>query len=48
LRKGKLVTNSIWDILIFNKIKAELGGQVRVIITGAGEISRFIFNLAVI
>jgi len=37
LRKGKLVTNSIWDMLVFNKIKERFGGQVRVIVTGAGK-----------
>jgi long-subunit acyl-CoA synthetase (AMP-forming) len=44
LRKGKLVANSIWDMLVFNNIKAKFGGQVRVIITGAGKISFFYFE----
>ncbi|CAG8435960.1 4246_t:CDS:10 [Funneliformis mosseae] len=44
LRKGKLVTNSIWDMLIFNKIKAKFGGKVRVIVTGSGPISQTALN----
>ena len=38
LRKGKLITNSMWDMLVFKNIKAKFGGQVRVIVTGAGKI----------
>jgi len=37
LSKGKLITNSIWDMLVFNNIKEKFGGQVRVIVTGAGK-----------
>ncbi|CAB4412387.1 unnamed protein product [Rhizophagus irregularis] len=44
LRKGKLVTNSLWDMLVFNKIKEKFGGQVRVIVTGAGPISQTILD----
>lgn len=43
LRKGKLVTNSLWDMLVFNKIKEKFGGQVRVIVTGAGNILNLLF-----
>ncbi|CAI2172331.1 18908_t:CDS:10 [Funneliformis geosporum] len=43
-RKGKLVTNSIWDMLIFNKIKAKFGGKLRVIVTGSGPISQTTLN----
>ncbi|KAG9285628.1 hypothetical protein G9A89_009268 [Geosiphon pyriformis] len=40
LRKGRLMLNSLWDVLIFNNIKAKLGGQVRVIITSWSPLSQ--------
>ncbi|CAG8579868.1 16380_t:CDS:10 [Cetraspora pellucida] len=44
LKKGNLVTNSIWDILVFNQVKAKFGGQVRVIVTGSGPITQTILD----
>jgi len=38
LKKGYF-NHSIWDNLVFNKIKAKLGGDVRFIITGSAPIS---------
>jgi len=38
LKKG-YYNHSIWDNLVFNKIKAKLGGNVRFIITGSAPIS---------
>ena len=39
LESGGYVTNMITDNLIFNKIKAILGGQVRIMLTNATSIS---------
>ncbi|CAG8620343.1 13261_t:CDS:10, partial [Cetraspora pellucida] len=44
LKKGNLVTNSIWDILVFNQVKAKFGGKVRVIVTGSGPITQTILD----
>ena len=33
------VTHTFWDKLVFNKVKAALGGRVRVIISGSAPIS---------
>ena len=38
LRQGKL-DHWLWDKLVFNKIKARLGGHVRCIVTGSAPIS---------
>lgn len=38
LEKGKS-PSPVWDRLVFNKIKARLGGRVRIMITGASPIS---------
>ncbi|CAG8539301.1 49_t:CDS:10 [Dentiscutata erythropus] len=44
LKKGNLVTNSIWDILVFNQVKAKFGGQVRVIVTSSGPITQTLLD----
>ncbi|KAH9314265.1 hypothetical protein KI387_022892 [Taxus chinensis] len=38
IMKGK-VPSSIWDKLVFNKIKAKLGGRVHMMVSGASPIS---------
>ncbi|CAJ0751740.1 11063_t:CDS:2, partial [Entrophospora sp. SA101] len=36
LKKGMLLTNSIWDYLVFNgNVKAKFGGKLRVLVVGA-------------
>ncbi|CAG8793731.1 20349_t:CDS:2 [Gigaspora margarita] len=44
LKKGSLVTNSIWDILVFNQVKAKFGGQVRVIVTASDPIPQTLLD----
>ncbi|RIB27447.1 hypothetical protein C2G38_2160520 [Gigaspora rosea] len=44
LKKGNLVTNSIWDILVFNQVKAKFGGQVRVIVTASDPIPQTLLD----
>uniref|UniRef100_A0A8C2XBC6 Long-chain-fatty-acid--CoA ligase n=1 Tax=Cyclopterus lumpus TaxID=8103 RepID=A0A8C2XBC6_CYCLU len=39
LNRGVVRRDSIWDTLIFKKVQASLGGQVRLIITGAAPVS---------
>uniref|UniRef100_A0A8D0HFL3 Long-chain-fatty-acid--CoA ligase n=1 Tax=Sphenodon punctatus TaxID=8508 RepID=A0A8D0HFL3_SPHPU len=39
LRSGIIRNNSLWDKVIFRKIQANLGGRVRLMITGAAPIS---------
>ncbi|XP_077999355.1 long-chain-fatty-acid--CoA ligase 5-like isoform X2 [Glandiceps talaboti] len=39
LNRGVVRNNSIWDIIVFRKIQALLGGKVRAIITGAAPLS---------
>ncbi|XP_046950984.1 long-chain-fatty-acid--CoA ligase 6 isoform X1 [Lynx rufus] len=39
VRKGIIRNDSIWDELFFNKIQANLGGCVRMIVTGAAPAS---------
>lgn len=38
LENGRVTRSSIWDILVFSKIQARLGGCVRLVITGAAPI----------
>ncbi|KAJ3092531.1 hypothetical protein HK102_006083 [Quaeritorhiza haematococci] len=39
LRNGSVTKSSFWDKLVFKKIQARLGGNVRLMITGAAPIS---------
>ncbi|XP_036105433.1 long-chain-fatty-acid--CoA ligase 1 isoform X2 [Molossus molossus] len=39
LRSGIIRNNSLWDKLIFRKIQANLGGKVRLMVTGAAPVS---------
>ncbi|KAJ6668627.1 hypothetical protein lerEdw1_012109 [Lerista edwardsae] len=39
LRSGIIRNNSLWDKMIFRKIQASLGGNVRLMITGAAPVS---------
>lgn len=39
VKQGIIRQNSIWDYLIFNKIRKSLGGRVRIIVTGSAPIS---------
>ncbi|XP_066093922.1 long-chain-fatty-acid--CoA ligase 1 isoform X1 [Saccopteryx bilineata] len=39
LRSGIIRNNSVWDKLIFRKIQSNLGGKVRLMITGAAPVS---------
>jgi long-chain acyl-CoA synthetase len=46
LLKERIVTNnSIWDKLVFNKIQAEMGGKVRLMITGSAPISAEVLEI---
>ncbi|KAI9335169.1 hypothetical protein DFJ73DRAFT_852065 [Zopfochytrium polystomum] len=36
-----LVTHGFWDALVFNKVKAALGGRIRVILSGSAPLSDF-------
>ncbi|OMJ75611.1 hypothetical protein SteCoe_25201 [Stentor coeruleus] len=40
---GKL-TNKFWDALVFNKVKAVLGGRVRLMVTGSAPIAAEVIN----
>ncbi|XP_006022878.1 long-chain-fatty-acid--CoA ligase 5 [Alligator sinensis] len=39
LKQGIIRKNSIWDKLIFKKVQETMGGQIRLIVTGAAPIS---------
>ncbi|KAL3078799.1 hypothetical protein niasHS_014581 [Heterodera schachtii] len=39
LRKGIVTNRSIWDRLVFSKIQQQLGGKVRLIVTGSAPIA---------
>lgn len=38
LRLGRVSNNTIWDSLVFKRIQARFGGNLRFMITGAGEL----------
>ncbi|KAI3365505.1 hypothetical protein L3Q82_010582, partial [Scortum barcoo] len=44
VREGIIRKNSLWDKLIFQKVQESLGGQVRVMVTGAAPISPSVLN----
>lgn len=53
-KEGHLSNNTIWDVIMFNKIRAILGGRVRVFSTGSAaldphvaDVLRSIFNCVV-
>jgi long-chain acyl-CoA synthetase len=39
LRQGVIRNDTLWDKLVFSKVRARLGGRVKVIITGAAPIA---------
>ncbi|KAM9330417.1 long-chain-fatty-acid--CoA ligase 1-like [Gastrophryne carolinensis] len=39
VRSGVIRKNSIWDKLIFHKIQEQLGGKLRIVVTGSAPIS---------
>ncbi|XP_036919826.1 long-chain-fatty-acid--CoA ligase 5 isoform X1 [Sturnira hondurensis] len=39
VKRGVIRNNSLWDKLIFSKIQNNLGGKVRIVVTGAAPIS---------
>ncbi|XP_013909897.1 PREDICTED: long-chain-fatty-acid--CoA ligase 1-like [Thamnophis sirtalis] len=39
LRSGIIRNNSLWDKMIFRKVQANLGGKVKLMITGAAPVS---------
>ena len=41
LKKGRLLVNSIWDVLVFNKIKTLFGGKLRAAVCSAGMYVRY-------
>ncbi|GCC26966.1 hypothetical protein chiPu_0005386 [Chiloscyllium punctatum] len=44
LRKGIMRRNSIWDKLVFRKIQDSLGGQVKLMVTGAAPVSETVLT----
>jgi len=39
LKQNGAVTHCVWDKLVFSKVKAMLGGNVKLMITGSAPIS---------
>lgn len=46
MRAGVIRKDSIWDKLIFGKIQRELGGNIRLMITGSAPIAQEVLNLS--
>jgi long-chain acyl-CoA synthetase len=44
LNHGGHLTHSVWDPLVFSKVKAVLGGRVRLMISGSAPISSTVMN----
>ncbi|KAI9005727.1 hypothetical protein DFJ74DRAFT_691906 [Hyaloraphidium curvatum] len=44
LQKGQGHTHSLWDRVVFGKIKEKLGGRVKIMITGAAPLSQDVIN----
>ncbi len=44
LKSGGPPTSGFWDALIFSKLKARLGGRVRLMITGAAPLSEEVYR----
>ncbi|XP_051875567.1 long-chain-fatty-acid--CoA ligase 1a isoform X2 [Pristis pectinata] len=44
LRKGIMRRDSIWDILVFRKVQASLGGQVKLMVIGAAPVSETVLT----
>lgn len=44
LQNGAYYTHSLWDNLVFNKIKALIGGRVKGMVTGSAPISAEVLN----
>ncbi|CAG8573936.1 4999_t:CDS:10, partial [Paraglomus occultum] len=44
LKKGRLLVSSIWDVLVFNKIKALFGGKVRAAVCSSGPVSQTLLD----
>lgn len=43
-REGKIDNNTLWDRLIFNKVRNNLGGRIRVVATGSASINAKVGN----
>jgi long-chain acyl-CoA synthetase len=44
LKSGGPPTSGFWDMLIFSKLKARLGGRVRLMVTGAAPLSEEVYR----
>ena len=45
LRERVITNNSIWDKLVFNKIQQQVGGKVRLMITGSAPINSEVLEM---
>lgn len=44
LKSGGAPTSTLWDALVFSKMKARLGGRVRLMVTGAAPLSDEVYR----